>query len=267
LMSGSGDIIGTAPKEATPTTLEKLIAARKALLPGDPNIQILTNAIRKESEFAPQAVTKVYMPPNEEAYVKEVGGGVGKQDLGKIERSQVIPQDFAKIDETLNVLRNTDINTGIGAELFTVLDKARAQVAADKKAGTRSVNTEYLNSLLGSAVFPQIQALGIGARGMDTPAEREFLRSVMTGTVGLNKDTLIKMTELRRKGLESEANLFNKQVKEGVFAPFEKAARRKVGEIAIPETLQSGADRIPTAGGASKPAGGGGFKYLGKESN
>lgn len=242
----------TAAPVATP--LSKLITERNALLPGDPNRKLYDDAIQKESQFAPRAITNVNMPPNEKAYSTEIGQGAGKQDLAAINRSQIIPQDFAKIDETLGVLRNSDINTGIGAELFTVLDKARAQVAADKKAGTRSVNTEYLNSLLGSAVFPQIQALGIGARGMDTPAEREFLRSVMTGTIGLNKDTLIKMTELRRKGLESEANLFNKQVKEGVFSPYEEAARRKVSAIAIPETLQSGADRIPTEGSAPKPA-------------
>jgi acyl-CoA reductase-like NAD-dependent aldehyde dehydrogenase len=93
--------------------------------------------------------------------------------MTQVKRAQSLPQDFTKIDETLNILRNTDINTGLGAALFTVLDKARAQVAADKKAGKRAVNTEYLDALLGSDVFPQIQALGIGARGLDTPAERD----------------------------------------------------------------------------------------------
>ena len=87
---------------------------------------------------------------------------------------------------------------------------------------------------------------------MDTPAEREFLRKVMTGTIGLNKDTLIKMTELRRKGLENEANQFNKQVDEGVFAPYEEAARRKVGKIAIPK---SGETSIPAGAIADLKAG------------
>ena len=249
------------------SNVAQLIAERNALPPGDPRHLIYNNAITKESQFAPRAITQVNLPGNENKYSETVGAGSGKQDLDAFERSQAIPNDFEKIDETLNALRNTDINTGLGADLFTILDRVRTQVASDKKAKIRTINTEYLDSLLGSAVFPQIQALGIGARGMDTPAERDFLRKVMTGSINLNKDTLIKMTELRRKGLESEANLFNKQVKEGVFAPFEKAARRKVSAIAIPETLQSGADRIPTAGGASKPAAGGGFKYLGKESN
>jgi len=185
----------------------------------------------------------------EQAYSGAVATGAAKQDLAQIDRAQNLPQDFAKIDETLNILRNTDINTGLGADLFTVLDKARSHVAADKKAGKRAVNTEYLDSLLGSAVFPQIQALGIGARGMDTPAEREFLRKVMTGTVGLTKDTLIQMTELRRKGLENESAIFNKRVEKGDFKPFEEAARRRVEAVAVPPLPTSAAK------GAARPTG------------
>jgi hypothetical protein len=171
---------------------------------------------------------------NEKAYGGAVAAGAAKQDSAQIDRAQSLPQEFAKIDETLGILRNTDINTGLGADLFTILDKARVQVTADKKAGKRAVNTEYLDSLLGSAVFPQIQALGIGARGLDTPAEREFLRKVLTGSISLSKDTLIKMTELRRKGLENEATLFNKRVEKGAFKPFEEAARRSVEAVTVP---------------------------------
>jgi hypothetical protein len=170
----------------------------------------------------------------EQAYGGAVAAGAAKQDLAQIDRAQSLPQEFAKIDETLGILRNTDINTGLGADLFTILDKARVQVTADKKAGKRAVNTEYLDSLLGSAVFPQIQALGIGARGLDTPAERDFLRKVLTGSISLSKDTLIKMTELRRKGLENEATLFNKRVEKGAFKPFEEAARRSVEAVTVP---------------------------------
>jgi hypothetical protein len=171
---------------------------------------------------------------NEKAYGGAVAAAAAKQDFAQIDRAQSLPQEFAKIDETLGILKNTAINTGLGANLFTILDKARVQVTADKKAGTRAVNTEYLDSLLGSAVFPQIQALGIGARGLDTPAERDFLRKVLTGSVSLSKDTLIKMTELRRKGLENEAALFNKRVEKGEFKYFEEAARRSVEAVTVP---------------------------------
>jgi hypothetical protein len=52
---------------------------------------------------------------------------------------------------------------------------------------------------MGAEVFPLIKQLGIGARGLDTPAEREFLRKVMTGMIPLNKETLLKMARDRRK--------------------------------------------------------------------
>jgi hypothetical protein len=250
-MSSMGkNLLAALPKAAAApavSDISRLIAERNALQPGDSNIATYDAAIRKASTFAPPASTTVNVS-TEKAYGSGVAAGAAKEDLETINRSRAIPQEFAKIDETLDVLKNTDINTGLGADLFTVLDKARVQVAADKKAGVRSVNTEYLDSLLGSAVFPQIQALGIGARGMDTPAEREFLRKVMTGSVGLNKDTLIKMTELRRKGLENEATQFNKRVQSGEFKPYEEAARRKVNAVEVPQIQPSGASKIPGQG-------------------
>jgi hypothetical protein len=45
LMSGSGDIIGTAPKEATPTDIARLIKERDALPQGDPNRAIYDREI------------------------------------------------------------------------------------------------------------------------------------------------------------------------------------------------------------------------------
>jgi hypothetical protein len=187
------------------------------------------------------------------AYGNIVTAAAAKDDMTQITRAQTLPQDFTKIDETLNILRNADINTGLGADLFTILDKARAQVAADKKAGRRAVNTEYLDALLGSDVFPQIQALGIGARGLDTPAEREFLRKVLTGSISLTKDTLIKMTELRRKGLVSEAERYNKRVEGGEFKNYAGATGRKVEAVTVPPlptTEAKGAAPVKISGNA-----------------
>lgn len=181
-------------------------------------------------------------------YGEAVAAGAGADDLKLFAQARQIPQDIEKIDQTLNILKKSDINTGLGAEVFTVLDRARAQFAADKKAGARVTSTEYLDSLLGSAVFPQIQALGIGARGMDTPAEREFLRKVMTGSITLNKDTLIKMTELRRNMLEDQAKQFNARVDSGELTRFFEAAGRKPMKVNVPAyssgDIQSQADAI-----------------------
>lgn len=171
----------------------------------------------------------------DKAYGGEVAKGGAEEDLALFNTAQTAPRDVGKIDETLDVLRNQDINTGIGAELFNALDKARGQFLADKEAGKRVTSTEYLDSLLGSDVFPLIQSLGIGARGMDTPAEREFLRKVMTGTISLNKETLIKMAERRRKAIENEVGRFNDLVDKGALDDFFKARKRPKGKVNLPE--------------------------------
>jgi len=191
----------------------------------------------------------------DKAYKGAVAKGGAATDLEIYDAAQAAPNQIAKLDETLSILRSQDINTGIGAELFTVLDQARAQFLADKKAGKRVSSTQYLDSLLGSDVFPQISALGIGAKGLDTPAEREFLRQVMTGTITLNKDTLIKMAELRRKGIESNVTKFNKLVDDGSFDDFFEARRRPKEKVVLPTTPKTASpslvEQIPAGRGAA----------------
>jgi hypothetical protein len=93
--------------------------------------------------------------------------------------------------ETLKELETGDAFTGSFAELQSNVAKVQAKFAGDKKAGKKVTDTEYLDALLGSDVFPMISSLGIGARGLDTPSEREYLRKVMTGTINLERDTLV----------------------------------------------------------------------------
>lgn len=205
----------------------------------------------KQLSRAQQTVTV----STDKAYKGAVATGGAKTDLEIYDAAQAAPNQIAKLDETLSILRSQDINTGIGAELFTVLDQARAQFLADKKAGKRVSSTQYLDSLLGSDVFPQISALGIGAKGLDTPAEREFLRQVMTGTITLNKDTLIKMAELRRKGIESNVTKFNKLVDDGSLDDFFDARRRPKEKVVLPTTSKTASpslmEQIPAGRGAA----------------
>ena len=106
---------------------------------------------------------------------------------------------------------------------------------ADKAAGKKVADTEILDSFLGSDVFPQINALGIGAKGLDTPAEREFLRQVMTGTISMNKDALIKMTEIRRNIEQRAIDRYNKNVDSGQLDNFFKTTGYKKEKFTIPD--------------------------------
>jgi len=93
------------------------------------------------------------------------------------------------------------------------------------------VKTEITKVITGSDVFPMISSLGIGARGLDTPAERDFLISVMTGLPTMTIDTLKIMTKFRLKmylaGIEKynrkfDSGYFNMHNSNENFVPFER---------------------------------------------
>ncbi len=71
--------------------------------------------------------------------------------------------------------------------------------------------------MTGSDVFPMISSLGIGARGLDTPAERDFLISVMTGLPNMTIDTLKYMTKFRIQMYIDGLEKYNEKVKSGYF--------------------------------------------------
>jgi len=89
---------------------------------------------------------------------------------------------------------------------------------------------------MGSEVFSMIKPLGIGARGLDTPAEREFLRKVMTGEVSLNKDTLLRMAETRKAITERSVARWNSRVKSGELNSYFNATGRKNQEVGVNQT-------------------------------
>ena len=82
----------------------------------------------------------------------------------------------------------------------------------NEEAQNRVSRTQLLEALLGSDVFPQISALGIGARGLDTPAERDFLMKVMTGQKEMTRETLLEMATIRRNIQQRIVEKYNKKI-------------------------------------------------------
>jgi len=168
---------------------------------------------------------------------KVVGKGVGEDLLKSFNLAKQSYDNIPKIDETLALLESGDATTGIGAEVINNVNRLKTFFGSES-AKRKVSDTEYLDALLGSDVFPQIGALGIGARGLDTPAEREFLRKVMTGTVAMDKDTLIRLTKTRRNIQERAIKNFNKDVEEGNYDKFFEAAQRPKRKFDIPKPKQ-----------------------------
>ena len=261
-VSGADTLRQSLVERGTPTALGKLQNELQALLdqgvsPDDPRIRQYNQRIEKEISKPAVAGGTTVNVRTEQAYSGEVAKLAARQDIELADKAAAIPQNIAKIDESLDLLYNSDLSTGLGAEMFNVMDKARAKFLGDKGAGIRVENTEYLDALLGSDVFPQISALGIGARGLDTPAEREFLRNVITGTIKLDKGTLIRMTEFRRQGLEDAAKVYNSKVDGGQLDKFFEYSGRPKTKIEVPARPPRGASAARSAPAAGAGAGAG----------
>jgi hypothetical protein len=168
-------------------------------------------------ELAKSGATQVKVPVNlaGNKYAEVVGTKSAERDIGQHESATAAIDNVAKLDMVLNHLQTSEAITGMGSELLLSLERAKQLVMKDEASGKKVSDTELLDALLGSDVFPMIKALGIGARGLDTPAEREFLRNVMTGTTPLNKETLIRMSKLRRDIASRAVEKWNDRVDSG----------------------------------------------------
>jgi len=162
------------------------------------------------------------LPPEqfESTYRQVVGKAAGDRDVGITTSATAAAENLPKIYETLDQLRTSDAITGFGANVIKNIEGFRAKFAQDIKAGKKVADTEILDAMLGSDVFPMIQSLGIGAKGLDTPAERDYLRSVMTGTINMDKAALIKLTTIRKNIEERAVKRYNEAIESGKLDKF-----------------------------------------------
>lgn len=178
----------------------------------------------------------------ENAYAKALGGKAAEADLTQYDNAQIAADNLGKINMVIDQLEKGDVITGLGADIKKNFERARYLVTQSEKAGKKVSDTELMDSLLGSDVFPQIKALGIGARGLDTPAEREFLRQVMTGTINMNKDTLIRMAKIRKDIAERAVKRWNERVERGEVDRFFSQTGRKKEPFRLPSATQGSSD-------------------------
>ncbi len=149
------------------------------------------------------------------AYGKEAAKGAGESDIQQHETAIAAAENLNKINELTQHLKSSDAITGLGADLLKNIERVKVFVADSERSGRKVSDTELLDAMMGSEVFPMIKQLGIGARGLDTPAEREFLRQVMTGTISMNKATLLRISEIRKNVSERAIQRWNSRLDKG----------------------------------------------------
>jgi hypothetical protein len=223
----TGQVVYTAPdRPEKPTAKYRTLSSAEARARGlDPNnVYQIEEGTEKVSPIGqgPAVVFNAPLVGAEKSYASDVGKARATRDVAQFGAAEAATENLSKIYETLDELKTGQAFTGAFADIQTNVQKVQAKFAADKKAGKRVSDTEYLDALLGSDVFPMIGALGIGARGLDTPAERDFLRQVMTGTIKLERDTLVRLTELRKNIAERAIDKFNQRVDKGELDDFFK---------------------------------------------
>jgi hypothetical protein len=178
--------------------------------------------------------------PAQKADVK-YGEGVAdlatKKDFEIYEAAIEAPKKIENHNDTIKQIQKSTVTTGFGADLIKNINRAKAQILNDRQAGKEVTDTEVLNTMLGSQVFTMLPALGLGARGMDTPAEREFMVAVLTGSTALNKDTLLEMANIRRNLEVRAIQRYNDLVESGEFDAFFEARKRKKRTVEIPSLV------------------------------
>lgn len=184
--------------------------------------------------YAPKADTNVSVNAGESAYRKTLGEEAAKSQMELYKSAKVATKTLPKLNETLKLIETGDVSTGVFADVEKNINRVKAKFLNDAKAGKAVSDTEYLDALLGSDVFPMIGELGIGARGLDTPAEREFLRSVMTGSIPLNKETIKKLTLMRRDVQLRAIGEYNNQVDSGELNDFFEATKFRKKKFDLP---------------------------------
>jgi hypothetical protein len=139
----------------------------------------------------------VNLAPGENKYSQRANEIAAQQDADTIDLAQKTVQSAARDVEALRILKEGKPITGFGADLRKDFVRMVDLFKKSKRSAEEISDSEMLGALLGQDTFSQIQQSGVGARGMDTPAERDFMRDVLSGRIELNDATLSRLIQLR----------------------------------------------------------------------
>jgi hypothetical protein len=198
-------------------TLVKEVVLGKAAQTGT-NVQVNTGDMQTAGEKAKGTV---------------LGKGVGEDLLKTRLAAQTANENLPKMYTALNILKTQPITTGLGYQFYDIINQIRSQYLSDKEAGVEVTNSQYLDSLVGGDVFNAIADLGIGARGIDTPKEKDFLLEVITGKRSLSEKALIAITEMRIENTEKSVKKFNDYLSKGDYKDLETILGRKLSPIEL----------------------------------
>ena len=213
VLGPDGKVIYTAPAApAAPTTLARL-QAELALLPkGDPRIPAYEAMIKKETEFAPRAVTNVNLPPQQGAFEGELGKGQAKSII----ENRAVAQDAASIIDTVNIGRDIlkgKIITGAGADFLVNFNQALKTAGVDFGYADAAANSQAYAANMAQNVGKIIKQFGAGTGLSD--ADRQYAEKMAGGKITLDAKALNKILDINERAARNVITRHNKDV-EGI---------------------------------------------------
>ena len=197
---------------AGPTNLATL-QAELALLPkGDPRIPAYEAMIKKETEFAPRAVTNVNLPPQQNAFEGELGKGQAKSIID----NRAVAQDAASIIETVNIGRDIlkgKIITGAGADFLVNFNQALKTAGVDFGYADAAANSQAYAANMAQNVGKIIKQFGAGTGLSD--ADRQYAEKMAGGKITLDAKALNKILDINERAARNVITRHNKDV-EGI---------------------------------------------------
>ena len=176
-------------------------------------------------------------------YADKLGEKFAESDVELASKAVKAPQRISALNATASAITEGAVSQGKdgfltgplagfrqGVDKFLVAFGDRSPIRIN-----RLTDAELIDATLGADVFGAIGELGIGARGLDTPAEREFLRQVLTGTIETTPSALLYLAYLRQKIQSRTAEQYNSLFDSGAYG--QMGAQRGMTRIEIPESI------------------------------
>ena len=200
-----GQAVFTAP--AAPTELDRLIATRDALPPGDPRRVIYDNAIKKQTTHAPG--TTVNLPAQEKSFEQELGKG----QADRILKSRTAAEDAAQILQANQVGRDilkSGAITGAGANFFVGLNNALQQGGIDFGYADAAANSQAYAAAMAQNVGKLIKQYGAGTGLSD--ADRDYATKAAAGEISMDEKAIRRILDINDRAANFVIDRHNKDV-------------------------------------------------------
>lgn len=175
------------------------------------------------------------------AYGDEAGKIAAKRDEELVTQALTAESKYKKSQETLQKLDGNTFNFGPLAQAKTsataFLNDIPGIGDALRTTDTfndwldKAQNMQEIDRALQAGVFSSIQELGIGARGLDTPAERQFLVAVVAGDTKQMESTLRALLAEKMETSRRTVDLYNQRLERGELKRFETNYQQKLSPI------------------------------------